>query len=115
MDNSLIDKLKKALMEMLFLAFLEKEARPILEIRDLLDEKSSGICKIQFPYAIVYRMVDAGYIREIGKAKTETRKKNYIEITDEGKKYLTELKKEYNEFISGVTMILDYLSNDSKE
>lgn len=109
MKGLLTEKMKKALTEMLFLSFLEVQPRAILEIKDLINEKSDSICKIQFPYAIVNRMVDAGYIREIGKVMTETRKKNFIEITPSGKKYLTAIKAEYTNFLKGVDMIFAYI------
>lgn len=109
MQGLLTEKMKKALTEMLFLSFLESQPRAILEIKDLIAEKSDSICKIQFPYAIVNRMTEAGHIREIGKVVTEARKKNYIEITDSGRKYLASIKEEYYSFLKGVDMIFDYV------
>ncbi len=72
MKGLLTEKMKKALTEMLFLSILEIQPRAILEIKDLINEKSQSICKIQFPYAVVNRMVEAGHIKEIGKVVTET-------------------------------------------
>ena len=51
MESGLNLKLKKALSEMLFLTILAEEPRPIVEVMSLLDEKSNGACKMQFPYA----------------------------------------------------------------
>lgn len=114
MESGLNLKLKKALAEMLFLAILKEKPRPILEVMDLLDQKSMGICKMQFPYAIVYRMVESGYIAEEGSRMTPERRRTFYSLTDEGKLYLDTLRKEYEAFVLGVENIFNYLSKQEQ-
>ncbi|MBQ6705927.1 MAG: PadR family transcriptional regulator [Clostridia bacterium] len=114
MESGLNLKLKKALAEMLFLAILNEMPRPILEVAELLDQKSMGICKMQFPYAIVYRMQESGYIVEAGSRMTPERKRTFYTVTSEGKAYLEILKKEYKAFVLGVENIFGYLSEQEE-
>lgn len=109
-ESGLNLKLKKALAEMLFLAILNEKPRPILEVVDLLDEKSMGACKMQFPYAIVYRMEECGYIVEDGRRMTPERRRTFYALTEEGRAYLEILKKDYAAFIGGVENLFHYLS-----
>ena len=88
MESGLNLKLKKALSEMLFLTILAEEPRPIVEVMSLLDEKSNGACKMQFPYAIVYRMEKAGYVKEDGSRMTPERRRTFYSLTPAGKDYL---------------------------
>lgn len=106
METGLNLKLKKALAEMLFLSILEEQARPILEVTKLLNERSKGVCNMQFPYAIIYRMTENGYIEEKGSDMSENRKRTFYMVTNAGKEYLNGLKKEYADFIDAVDKIL---------
>lgn len=107
MDTGLNLKLKKALAEMLFLSVLQEGERPIREVVEILDARSGGVCHMQFPYAIVYRMEELGYIRENGSRMAADRRRIFYELTENGQLYLSRLKEEYAAFIVGVDGVLN--------
>lgn len=103
------DNLKKALTEMLILSFLSKKDMTIYEILKILDTQSEGVCRIQYPYGVIYRMSDRGYIEIAGKAVADDRRRIHYRITDLGREYLKKITEEYNCFLSGMNMILKYV------
>ena len=115
MESGLNLKLKKALSEMLFLTILAEEPRPIVEVMSLLDEKSNGACKMQFPYAIVYRMEKAGYVKEDGSRMTPERRRTFYSLTPAGKDYLKALKEDYAAFAKGVDSVFTYADRGRKK
>ncbi len=104
------ENLKKALTEMLILSFLSKKDMTIYEILNILDKQSNAICKIQYPYGVIYRMSDRGYIEIAGKAISDDRRRIHYRITDLGREYLAKITDEYHNFISGMNMILEYVA-----
>lgn len=105
------ENLKKALTEMLILSFLSKKDMAIYEILNILNKQSNGICRIQYPYGVIYRMSDRGYIEIAGKAVSDDRRRIHYRITDLGTEYLEKITEEYQSFISGMNMILDYIDS----
>ena len=105
------ENLKKALTEMLILSFLSKKDMTIYEILTILDKKSDGICRIQYPYGVIYRMSDRGYIEIAGKAVSDDRRRIHYRITDLGREYLKKINGEYLNFNKGMNMILDYIES----
>ena len=103
------ENLKKALTEMLILSFLSKKDMTIYEILSILDKQSNGICRIQYPYGVIYRMSDRGYIEIAGKAVSDDRRRIHYRITDLGREYLNKINEEYQNFISGMSMIMQYV------
>ena len=105
------DNLKKALTEMLILSFLSKKDMTIYEILNILDKQSDGVCRIQYPYGVIYRMSDRGYIEIAGKAISDDRRRIHYRITELGREYLEKIKEEYQSFISGMNMIFEYIDS----
>ena len=103
------ENLKKALTEMLILSFLSKKDMTIYEILSILDKQSNGICRIQYPYGVIYRMSDRGYIEIAGKAVSDDRRRIHYRITDLGREYLNKINEEYQNFIFGMSMIMQYV------
>ena len=103
------ENLKKALTEMLILSFLSKKDMTIYEILNILDKQSNGVCKIQYPYGVIYRMSDRGYIEIAGKAISDDRRRIHYRITDVGREYLDRITEEYQSFIAGMNMIIKYV------
>lgn len=115
-QSGITENLKKGITEMLILAFLDKQDMHIYSIINKLDDCSNGICKIAYPYAAIYRLINNGYIIEKGKRIDENRLRQFYHITDKGRKYLSLIRSDYELFISGVDMIfnsLDELGDDS--
>lgn len=109
------ENLKKAVTEMLILSFLSKKDMTIYEILNILDKQSNSICKIQYPYGVIYRMSDRGYIEIAGKSISDERRRIHYRITDLGREYLDKVVTEYNTFLSGINMILSYVSKLGSE
>lgn len=110
--NGISENLKKGITEMLILAFLNKQDMHIYAILNMLDEYSNGVCKISYPYAAIYRLLDSKYIVENGKKVDDNRLRQFYTITNEGKAYLESMKKDYISFIDGVTSIFDALGEN---
>lgn len=105
------ENLKKALTEMLILSFLDKKDMAIYEILNILDKQSNGICRIQYPYGVIYRMSDRGYIEIAGKAVSDDRRRIHYRITDLGREYLDKITQEYHNFIEGMNLIIQYIDS----
>ena len=63
--EGLEENLKKGISELLVLYLLHERDMFINEMTEALLERSGGRLNISFPYAIIYRLLDAGYI-ELG-------------------------------------------------
>lgn len=112
-DGNLTENLKKGLTEFLVLSCLEKRPMSIYEILKLLDEKSNARCRITFPYALIYRLTGYGFIADDGKRVSDNRLRAFYRITNEGKAYLEQMRKEYTSFVSGMSALLDYLNEEN--
>lgn len=110
--GGLTENLKKGVTEMLVLSLLDVRPMNIHEILRLLDEKSNAVCKISYPYAIIYRLTNSRYIRDFGKQVADDRLRSYYEITDAGREHLAQMKSEYRAFIAGVDALLTSLEAD---
>ena len=111
-EGNLTENLKKGLTEFLVLSCLEKRSMSIYEILKFLDEKSNSHCKITFPYALIYRLTGYGFIADDGKRISDNRLRAFYRITDEGKVYLEQMRKEYDAFVSGMNALLGYLDSE---
>lgn len=114
-SEKMAENLKKALTEMLILSFLSKKDMTIYEILNILDKQSNSICKIQYPYGVIYRMSDRKFIEIAGKAVSDDRRRIHYRITDEGRQYLSKITNEYHNFLSGIDMILAYVETLGEE
>ena len=111
--GNLTENLKKGLTEMLVLSCLNARSMPIHEIQKTLDEKSNSFCKVTFPYAAIYRMLESGFVEEEGKRNASQRRRMHYRITERGKAYLRELQQEYRNFVGGMELLLDHLNGES--
>lgn len=101
------DNLKKACSELLVLALLHQRDYYALELSGAMEEYSGGAISITFPYAILYRMIDQGYIVEIPKRiAPDGRRRQYFRITDEGRAYFRGNWKIYQGFTAGVARLV---------
>ena len=101
------ENIKKALFEMLVLHLLSEEDCPVSEITEAISQRSGGALNVVFPYALLYRLTNNGYICESGKKTApDGRRRQYFRITDMGRQYLDELLRVYRRCIGGVERIL---------
>ena len=79
-----------------------------------LDKQSDGVCRIQYPYGVIYRMSDRKYIEIAGKAISNDRRRIHYRITDLGREYLEKITGEYESFLAGMNMIMRYVEQLSE-
>jgi len=108
---SLEENLKKALTELLILHLLSHRQYYIGELTSTLSEKSNKVLNIVFPYSAIYRMLQAKHIFECEKRTApDGRRRQYFQITDQGRAYYKRLIEIYRNFTDGIDMVL---SDDS--
>lgn len=101
------DNLKKAVTEMVVLSLLNREDMYAGQITQAIEDRSGGGVNIVFPYSALYRLISAGYIWEAYKnTAPDGRRRQYYQITDEGREHLAELQEVYERFTGGVDVLL---------
>ncbi|NCE64031.1 PadR family transcriptional regulator [Pseudoflavonifractor sp. 524-17] len=114
--EGLEENLKKGSSELLILFLLREQEMYINEMAERLSQRSGGRLNISFPYAIIYRLLDAHYI-ELG-AKTaapDGRRRQYYRVTEAGCAYLEELLAVLDRFMGGVYQIINGSDNEKEE
>ena len=102
------ENLKKALVEMLVLALLYEREYHAPELTQALTDRSGGAVNISFPYAVLYRMIEQGYILELPKRKApDGRRRQYYALSDAGRQYFRESWAIYKAFTAGVDRLVD--------
>lgn len=110
------ENLKKALVEMLVLALLHQREYYAPELSQALAELSGGAVNISFPYAILYRMIEQGYIQEPPKRKApDGRRRQYYAITPAGRRYFQENWSAYRAFTAGVDRLVAAVCPEEEE
>ena len=93
---------------MLVLALLQEEDMYAAQITQTLEERSGGMLNIVFPYSVLYRLINFGYIVEAyKKIAPDGRRRQYYQITQSGRTYGKELLELYYRFSGGVRQLLD--------
>ena len=109
------DNLKKALAELLVLALLHHRDYYALELNAALSKYSGGAINLTFPYAILYRMIDQGYIQELPRRKApDGRRRQYFGVTDAGRQYFQEIWAVYRAFTSGVDRVVSAVFSEGE-
>ena len=112
---SIEENLKKALVEMLVLALLYEREYHAPELTQALTDRSGGAVNISFPYAVLYRMIEQGYILELPKRKApDGRRRQYFGITDAGRRYFKENWEVYKAFTAGVDLLVSTVCPQEK-
>lgn len=92
---------------MLVLYLLSEREYYIGELTAVIREKSHRILNIVFPYAAIYRLLDEGFIQEVKKrVAPDGRRRQYYQITDTGRDYLSQLLSTYRRFTQGVADVM---------
>lgn len=101
------ENLKKALSELLVLALLHQRDYYAPELTAAINRYSGGAISISFPYAILYRMIEQGYIAELPKrVAPDGRRRQYFGITEAGRAYFRENWGIYRAFTAGVDRLV---------
>ena len=99
---------KRGIMTIPSLALLFERDHHVPELTEAIAERSGGTISIVFPYAILYRMIDQGYIQELPKRRApDGRRRQYFGITETGRTYFREILGIYRNFIGGVDRLLN--------
>lgn len=105
--TGLEENLKKALTELLILFLFSEGEHYIGELPELLRTRSQGTVDVMFPYSVIYRTTEAGYLDEAKKRiAPDGRRRQYYRLTDEGRAYLNKLLAIYRKFCAGIEQIL---------
>lgn len=109
------DNLKRAVTEMLVLTLLNQEDLSAIQITQRVEEETGHIIGLVSPYMLFYRLIEDGCIIEAyKKIAPDGRRRQYYQITEEGKKYLRELVAHYHRLIHGIALLLREEETDGK-
>lgn len=109
------ENLKKALSEMMVLALLHERDYYALELAPAIAQRSGGAITVTFTYAILYRMIDQGYICERPKQiAPDGRRRQYFGITEPGRDYFQRSWQAYRAFTTGVNRLVDSIQIEGK-
>ena len=95
------------LTEMLILSFLKKRDFYAYEIAKNISDYSDGMLNISHNtvYAIIYRLVDNGYISEYSERVGRRRTRVYYHLQPSGAHYLAQLEDNFSSAIAAVQKI----------
>ena len=101
------ENLKKAVIEMLVMLLLNEEDMHSAQITQTLEERADESLNLSFPYALLYRLIECGYIREAyKKTAPDGRRRQYFQITDEGRDHLSVLLATYRRFSENMERLM---------
>ena len=102
------ENLKKAVIEMLVMPLLDEEDMHSIQISQTLEERADETLNLSFPYALLYRLIECGYIREAYKKNApDGRRRQYYQITEEGRNHLSVLLATYRRFSENMERLLE--------
>ena len=110
------ENLKRGTVEMILLHLLKEHDMYGYELLQEMNKRSKGkfTLKDGSMYPILYRMIDKGLITDeqvlVGRRRTRV----YYHLTDEGKKYLNEIKEEYFFITEGISNILNFKEENNE-
>ena len=101
------ENLKKAVIEMLVMLLLDEEDMHSIQISQTLEERADETLNLSFPYALLYRLIECGYIREEYKKNApDGRRRQYYQITEEGRNHLSVLLATYRRFSENMERLM---------
>jgi PadR family transcriptional regulator len=100
-------ELKKGSTELLVLSLLEARARHGYEIGRLIEERSGGKLKYRIAslYPLLCRLEGRGIIAGRWVEKAGERRRRYYRLTPEGRKFLSEQRTLWQEFMTAVMRV----------
>lgn len=103
------ENFKRGCAEVLALYLLSQEDMYGYQITQRMEEKSGGRFTMLEGtlYLILYKLVDAGYLKSYTKLVGKKRTRKYYHLEDSGREYLKEILKEYDDVTVGISLILD--------
>lgn len=80
---------------MIVLELLSDRPKYVYEISSEMKKRSEGRFTIAVLYPVLYRLEEQGYVENTSSEIVNSRIRNYYGITDSGRTYLSEIKKEF--------------------
>lgn len=98
---------KRAASPMLVLRLLSEGSMYVYQLSQELKRRSGGKYDMSLVYPVIYRLEKLGFVEGAGKEiSADNRVRNYYSITEDGKKHLAQLSKEYEEMVQAVREIM---------
>ena len=104
LSQKLDRELKKGSAELLILSLVEFRPRHGYEISKLIDARSGGTLRFNVAslYPLLYRLEKRGWLQGRWVEKAGQRRRRYYRLTPEGRKVLTERRKNWSAFMQAV-------------
>lgn len=104
------ENLKRGTVELLLLTLLAEEDMYGYQLSQELDKRSQGLFELQegSMYPTLYRMIDKGLISDRHEKAGKRRVRVYYHMEPQGKAYLQEIFKEYEDLTQGIYNVLNY-------
>ncbi len=100
--------LQKSVAEMLVLSILNNGTMYGYQLIQELEEQSKGLFSIKEGtlYPLLYRLIDNNMVSFEKKLVGKRRTRVYYDITEDGKEYLQQILKSYQDMVQGVANVL---------
>lgn len=107
---SIKDNLKRGTIEMILLSLLEQEDKYGYQLSQDLEKQSDGEYQINEAtmYPTLYRLKKNGYLEENKVLVVGKRFRVYYHLSESGKQYLDETRKEYYNVCAAIEKVLTY-------
>ncbi len=109
--NASLSTIKNVLLPMFMLSLLEIRPMYVSEMVSILERESGGTFSTTYPYDVVFRLTEYEYMIPDKKMQVDGRRRQMYTISEEGRKYLKEIKKEYDEYINGIELVWNFIES----
>lgn len=105
---SIIENLKKGTTELLLLLLLSREDMYGYQLTQEIAARSENLFLIRegSMYPILYRLMDKGYISDRKEKVGVRRVRVYYHLEEKGRKYLKQVKSEYESINKGISLVI---------
>lgn len=114
---SIKDNLKRGTIEMILLSLLEQEDKYGYQLSQDLEKQSDGEYQINEAtmYPTLYRLKKNGYLEERKVHVVGKRFRVYYHLSESGKLYLDETRREYHNVCAAIEKVLTYPQRQGKD
>lgn len=106
-NHGMEEHFKRAVTEMLVLTLLSREDLPAVQIMQRVEDETEHTIGLVSPYMLFYRLIEDGCIIEAYKKPApDGRRRQYYQISEDGRRYLADLVALYHRLTNGVASLL---------
>lgn len=113
--SSTLTGIKNALLPIFVLSLLEIRPMYVSEMVSIMERESGGTFTTAYPYDVIFRLTENEYMIPEKKRQVDGRRRQLYAISDEGREYLEEIKKEFQNYMGGIDRIWDYIKSAKSE